>query len=87
VLPARRLIFLVHGCFWHRHPGCRFAYEPKSRVAFWTRKFAGNIVRDRLVARRLRGAGWSVHVVWECETRERAALERRLARIVMRRPR
>ena len=35
VLPKYRTVVFVHGCFWHRHKGCRFAYTPKSRVAFW----------------------------------------------------
>lgn len=39
----------VHGCFWHRHKGCRFAYLPKSRVDFWNEKFDKNIHRDQQV--------------------------------------
>ncbi len=46
VFPARRKVVFVHGCFWHRHPGCRFAYEPRSNVEFWRAKFAANIARD-----------------------------------------
>jgi DNA mismatch endonuclease (patch repair protein) len=78
VLPRHRTVFLVHGCFWHRHPGCRFAYRPKSRVEFWESKFKRNVARDRKVERELREGGWTVHVVWGCETRDPLALERRL---------
>ena len=60
----------VHGCFWHRHPNCRFAYVPKTRRAFWLDKFAENVERDRAVARRLRDLEWRVFVVWECEITE-----------------
>ena len=36
----------VHGCFWHRHAGCRFSYMPKSRIEFWQKKFEANQKRD-----------------------------------------
>ncbi|MEO7229617.1 MAG: very short patch repair endonuclease, partial [Candidatus Limnocylindrales bacterium] len=68
VLPRHRAVVLVHGCFWHRHPGCRFAYQPKSRTEFWEPKLRANRERDARDQERLRDAGWRVHVVWECET-------------------
>ena len=69
VFPARRAIVFVHGCFWHRHPDCPAATTPKTRAAFWSAKFAANMARDLRVAEALHRQGWSVHVVWECETR------------------
>jgi DNA mismatch endonuclease (patch repair protein) len=78
VLPRHHTIFLIHGCFWHRHSGCRFAYHPKSRVAFWEGKFERNVARDRKVEQELRERGWTVQVIWECETRDSIALEGRL---------
>ena len=78
VLPRHKLIIFVHGCFWHRHKGCRFAYTPKSRVEFWERKLGGNVERDIRVRKELRTLGWRVAVVWECELRNRAKLEARL---------
>ena len=68
VMQGRRSIIFVHGCFWHRHPGCRFAYSPKSRVEFWQKKFADNVARDHKNKTRLDDSGWAVLVVWECET-------------------
>ena len=68
VLPKHRSVIFVNGCFWHRHPGCRMAYTPKSRKTFWFKKFDENIARDRKVKRELRALGWRVIVVWECET-------------------
>ena len=68
VFPARRKVVFVHGCFWHRHPGCRFAYEPKSNVEFWRTKFATNTQRDARVERELEQMAWDVLTVWECET-------------------
>src|SRR5580700_4112353 len=56
VLAKYKTAVFVHGCFWHRHGNCRFAYKPKSRVEFWRQKFASNISRDRRVQRTLRKA-------------------------------
>jgi DNA mismatch endonuclease (patch repair protein) len=66
-LPKYHAVVFVHGCFWHRHFGCKEATTPKSNVPFWTRKFAENIERDRRVERELTDLGWRVLVVWECE--------------------
>lgn len=70
VFPSRRKVILVHGCFWHRHPGCRHATTPATNAAFWRSKFARNTERDRRVLQSLRTAGWDPLVVWECETRD-----------------
>lgn len=66
VLPRYRTVIFVHGCFWHRHEGCRYATTPASNVAFWERKFRQNVERDREVRKRLKEAGWRVAIVWEC---------------------
>jgi len=67
VLPKYRTVIFVHGCFWHRHPGCKYAYTPKSRLEFWNKKFDENVRRDRENKKALRKLGWKVIVVWECE--------------------
>lgn len=59
----------VHGCFWHRHLGCKYAYMPKSRVEFWKKKFDDNIRRDKNVINELDAAGIRVIIVWECTIR------------------
>lgn len=74
VFPSRRKAVFVHGCFWHRHSGCRLAYEPKSNVDFWSAKFRKNVERDIRVKEELECMGWGVLVIWECETVDRAAL-------------
>lgn len=68
-------VVFVHGCFWHRHAGCSYAYTPKSRVEFWREKFSANVRRDAEVQSRLRSAGWRVAVVWECALRDKAAVD------------
>jgi len=82
ILPRYRIAILVHGCFWHRHRRCQFAYVPKSRIEFWTRKFQQNIDRDKRVSRELRARGWKVLTVWECQTFDTGALDRRLRRLL-----
>jgi DNA mismatch endonuclease (patch repair protein) len=79
VLTRYRTVVLVHGCFWHRHEACRFAYTPKTRQRFWRAKFTANVVRDRVVQKELRKRGWRVVVVWECELRNMERLATRLA--------
>jgi len=70
VLARHRTVIFVHGCFWHRHSGCRFAYSPVSNSAFWRKKFAANLKRDQLAQHRLLAEGWRVLVVWECAIRD-----------------
>jgi len=78
VLVAYRKVIFVHGCFWHRHPGCANNRTPKSRVNFWIRKLDGNRRRDLATLRRLKTLGWSALVVWECQLRDMKKLERRI---------
>jgi len=81
VLPKHRTVVFVHGCFWHRHPGCRYATTPKTRADFWTNKFEQNIRRDHHQQQQLREMGWSVMVIWECELRGLQSLKARLVQI------
>ena len=69
VLPMRRAVIFVHGCFWHRHEGCRLASFPATRPEFWQRKFSGNVERDIRAQEALRASDWRVATVWECSTR------------------
>ncbi|NCO35005.1 MAG: very short patch repair endonuclease [Armatimonadetes bacterium CG2_30_59_28] len=78
-LSRYRTVIFVHGCFWHRHQGCRFAYTPKTRRDFWVTKLESNVTRDLFVKKELRKLGWHVLTVWECELRNTDRLERRLA--------
>jgi DNA mismatch endonuclease (patch repair protein) len=78
VFPGRRKVVFVHGCFWHQHPRCRYATRPATRPEFWAAKLDGNRERDWRVCRTLRRQGWEVLVVWECQTRHLARLEKRI---------
>jgi len=79
VFPGPRKVVFVHGCYWHRHPGCRLAYEPKSNVAFWTKKFAANVARDAKALADLKSQGWNTLVVWECEAEDPELVASRLS--------
>ncbi|MBY5325401.1 very short patch repair endonuclease [Rhizobium leguminosarum] len=74
VFKSRRTALYVHGCFWHRHGGCRLATHPKSNVEFWAAKFDRNVSRDGRVKQEMGALGWRVVVIWECETRTAAKL-------------
>ena len=78
VFPGRRKVIFVHGCYWHRHPGCRFAYSPKTNVDFWNEKFSSNVARDTSVISQLESEGWEPLVIWECESIDAEKLAVRL---------
>lgn len=81
VFPALRIALFVHGCFWHRHPACRFATTPASNAQFWEAKFAANVRRDAAKSGRLQEQGWTPLVIWECDSRNIDALDRLYWRI------
>ncbi len=81
VLPKHKTVIFVHGCFWHRHKGCRFSYMPKTRVKFWRKKFQGNIERDKKHIIALKKSGWNVIVVWECQANKEEYLISKLLKI------
>src|SRR5271165_5714269 len=81
VLPRFHSVVFVHGCFWHRHPGCKFATTPASRRDFWEAKFEENVERDRKAQQKLREAGWTVFVIWECQISDTESMARQLERI------
>src|SRR6056297_3949176 len=69
VLKRHSAVIFVHGCYWHRHEGCRYATTPSTRKEFWLAKFQANVERDRRTRQALLDAGWRVFVVWECALR------------------
>lgn len=75
VLPKYRAAVFVHGCFWHRHEGCRYTTSPATRSEFWQAKFSANVVRDIAVRDSLLESGWRVATVWECALRQPEQVE------------
>ncbi len=80
VVRSRKKAIFVHGCFWHQHSdsACPRTNTPKSNTAYWTKKLEGNVNRDRQVRRELQEAGWDVLIIWECQTKDRADLSKKL---------
>jgi len=66
LLPRYRTAIFVHGCFWHRHPGCRLTTTPATNQEFWADKFAANVARDHAAVRKLLSDEWNVIIIWEC---------------------
>jgi DNA mismatch endonuclease, patch repair protein len=75
---SRRWAIFVHGCFWHSHAGCWLASKPKSNTGYWGDKLARNQARDREKITALESQGFRVLIVWECEVRNGARLQRAL---------
>ncbi|MCY1222708.1 Very short patch repair protein [compost metagenome] len=82
MFPGRRKVIFVHGCFWHRHPGCAAARVPKARQEFWLAKLQGNSERDSRNVRALRRQGWGVMTIWECELKDMARVGARIGRFL-----
>jgi DNA mismatch endonuclease, patch repair protein len=74
VLPGRKAVIFVHGCFWHGHGCKRGSRTPKANTDYWSKKLAGNVARDARTRAELEALGWRVLVVWECEVLDRMSL-------------
>ena len=70
ILPKYHVAIFVHGCFWHRHKGCKNATIPKTRTEFWLEKFEKNVRNDQIKQEKLKELGWKVIVIWECDLKK-----------------
>jgi DNA mismatch endonuclease (patch repair protein) len=75
VLPRYKAVIFVHGCFWHRHAGCRYASNPSTSPEFWADKFNSNVERDKTVRLDLLHSGWRIATVWECAVRTETGVQ------------
>lgn len=80
LLPKFKVAIFVHGCFWHRHLSCRYAYNPKSNIERWNEKFQANIERDARTSAAYENLHWTPIIVWECELRHNP--EARLSKLI-----
>jgi DNA mismatch endonuclease (patch repair protein) len=78
VLSKFKTALFVHGCFWHRHLGCKRASTPTSNTGYWSTKFSRNVERDMKNQKELEALGWRVLIIWECEMKSTSALQDRL---------
>lgn len=82
VFPGRRKAIFVNGCFWHGHENCPRASLPKTRFQYWKNRILKNRERDARSITALEKLGWAVDTIWECQTKDMASLEERLARFL-----
>jgi DNA mismatch endonuclease (patch repair protein) len=82
VLTKQKVAIFVHGCYWHRHAGCKLCYNPKTRIEFWNKKFSENTKRDKKVELKLQFQGWRIAVFWECATRNTKQFEVEINKLV-----
>jgi DNA mismatch endonuclease (patch repair protein) len=82
VLPGRRLVLFVHGCFWHGHDCARGARVPKQNRDYWVAKVGRNKARDARTRAALGSLGWRVETIWECELKDADALSARLSALL-----
>ena len=71
VLPKYKTVVFIHGCFWHRHLGCKITTTPKTNSEFWIRKFDRNVENDNKHYAELKSQGWSIIILWQCEIEHR----------------
>ena len=69
VLRCHKVAVFTHGCYWHKHSGCKLAYSDRTYSDSWKKKFSDNLARDKRVVKTLLEEGWRVAVIWECATR------------------
>src|SRR6266550_3933649 len=82
VFVSRRVALFVHGCFWHRHKGCKNCTTPTNNRRFWTDKLNGNATRDKRIRQSLRRLGWNSFVIWECQIEDPQKLDKVVNRFV-----
>lgn len=82
VLPKFKTVIFVNGCFWHQHQGCKYSTTPTSNTAFWTKKLADTVSRDKRNHSQLHALGWNVILVWECELRAEGWEDRLISSII-----
>lgn len=86
VLPARRSVVFVNGCFWHGHDCAHGRVASKTNTAFWQQKIEANRQRDDRKAAELAALGWHVEVIWECEATNVPVLSSLASRLRLRVP-
>ena len=78
IFAKQKVAIFVHGCFWHYHKDCREGRIPSSNSKFWQEKLEKNVAKDETVTEELRGQGWRVITIWECE------IEKQIEKVLIR---
>ena len=77
VLPGRKKVVFIHGCYWHGH-NCSKGRLAKSNTDYWGSKIEVNKERDKKNISAIRELGWNAEVVWQCELKDMDAVLTRL---------
>lgn len=80
VISSKKLALFINGCFWHQHKGCKRQALPKSNVEYWHKKLRANVARQKKTFRILEEMGWKPVIIWECQTKDRRNLRRKVAK-------
>ena len=80
VFPKYKLALFVHGCFWHKHQGCKRSSNPSSNKEYWNAKLERNVKRDAENKEALLDLGWNPALIWECETKDTDLLRKAVKR-------
>jgi DNA mismatch endonuclease (patch repair protein) len=75
VLPKYKTVIFVHGCYWHKHEGCKYFVVPKTRTEWWMNKINSNVANDAKAMDALKKEGWEVIIIWECELKSKKTNE------------
>jgi DNA mismatch endonuclease (patch repair protein) len=81
IIPEIKKIIFINGCFWHQHKNCKRANIPKTNKEYWIKKLSRNIKKQNTDIKDLRKLGWSISVIWECQTKDETALIKKINRI------
>ncbi|SDH26700.1 DNA mismatch endonuclease, patch repair protein [Nitrosomonas sp. Nm132] len=82
VLPKYRTVILVHGCFWHQHPECKYSSIPATRQDYWQAKLNRNVLRDQKNTLELTALGWKVFIIWECEIKDKMTFSEKIHQLL-----
>lgn len=82
VIKKDKVAIFINGCFWHQHKGCKRKTMPKENKGYWQPKLEKNVAKQRKDIRQLKKDGWTINVIWECETKEEKTLTKKLQKII-----
>ena len=78
VIPRKRIVIFINGCFWHQHKGCKRKTMPKVNLRYWKDKLKNNVKRQTDIIKELRYNKWRVLIIWECEVKDAAKLSKKI---------
>lgn len=81
VISKTKTIIFINGCFWHQHKGCKWQAMPKTNIDYWKNKLKRNVEKQKKDIKILKKEGWKIHIIWECETKNKDRITKKLQKI------